>query len=96
MKTEKTNAILAAANLAAAAAQTKIQPEVRPRKPKRVRFSGYFSDAENEALKTIRTAFAGDRLPDNVIVRAAVRAADPAALRSHFAAIFAEDRRLKD
>lgn len=96
MKPEKTTAILAAANLAAAAAQTKMQLEVRPTKPKRVRFSGYFSDAENDALKTIRTAFAGERLPDNVIVRAAVRAADPSALRAHFAAIFAEDRRLKE
>ena len=59
----------------------------------RVRFSGYFSKTEAQALSKIRAAFPGDRLPDNLLVRAAVRAAQPDMLRAHLAAIQAEDRR---
>jgi hypothetical protein len=96
MKDAKVNAILDAAKAATAAAGTKINPEPKPKlTPKRTRFSGYFSEAESQDLTRIRAAFAGERLADNVIVRASIRAAKPDALKEHIEAILAEDRRLK-
>lgn len=64
-------------------------------KTKRVRFSGYFSEVESHNLTQIRCAFAGERLADNVIVRAAIRAATANTLRDHINDINVEDRRTR-